>query len=57
MLLFLQVLYTLTEWKWVKTLLCVFFVIHIALSVFGIGVMISLLPKLMNMLEQLMMVL
>ena len=34
MLLFLQVLYTLTEWKWVKTLLGVFFVIHIALSVF-----------------------
>jgi hypothetical protein len=57
MLLLLQVLYTLTNWRWVKTLLGVFFVLHIALSVFGVGVMISLLPKLMNMLQQLFMTL
>lgn len=57
MLLLLQVLYTLTEWKWVKTLLGVVFVLKIALTVFGIGFMISVLPQLMDIIEQLIMTL
>ena len=57
MLLILQVLYTLTGWKWVKTLLGVCFVLKIALTVFGIGFMISVLPQLMNLIKQLFMTL
>lgn len=53
MLLILQVLYTLTGWKWVKTLLGVLFVLKIALTVFGIGLVIAILPQLMNIIEQL----
>ena len=52
MLLILQVLYTLTGWKWVKTLLGVLFVIKIALTVFGIGIAIAIFPELMNMLQE-----
>ena len=55
MLLILQVLYTLTGWKWVKTLLGVCFVLKIALTVFGIGFMISVLPQLMDIIQQLIM--
>ena len=57
MLLILQVLYTLTGWKWVKTLLGVCFVLKIALTVFAIGFMISVLPQLMNLIKQLFMTL
>ena len=57
MLLLLQVLYTLTGWKWVKTLLGVCFVLKIALTVFGIGFMISVLPQLTDIIEQLFMIL
>ena len=57
MLLILQVLYTLTGWKWVKTLLGVCFVLKIALTVFGIGFMVTVLPQLMDIIEQLMMTL
>ena len=53
MLLLLQVLYTLTGWRWVKTLLGVCFVLKIALTVFGIGFIISVLPQLTNIIEQL----
>lgn len=53
MLLFLQVLYTLTGWKWVKTLLGVVFIIDIALTVFGIGIVIAMLPQLMNIFQEL----
>ena len=57
MILILQVLYTLTGWKWVKTLLGVVFVLKIALTVFGIGFIISVLPQLMDIIEQLFMML
>lgn len=57
MLLILQVLYTLTGWKWVKTLLGVLFVIKIVITVFGIGLVIAILPQLMDMIEQLIMML
>ena len=57
MLLILQVLYTLTGWKWVKTLLGVLFVIKIVLTVFGIGIAIAILPQLMDIIEQLIMTL
>ena len=57
MLLLLQVLYTLTGWKWVKTLLGVCFVLKIALTVFGIGFIISVLPQLMDIIDQLFMTL
>lgn len=55
MLLLLQVLYTLTGWKWVKTVLGALFVLKIVLTVFGIGFMISVLPQLMDLIEQLIM--
>ena len=57
MLLILQVLYTLTGWKWVKTLLGILFVIKIVLTVFGIGIAIAILPQLIDMLGQIMMML
>lgn len=57
MLLILQVLYTLTGWKWVKTLLGVLFVLKIVFTVFGIGVIIAILPQLMDIIEQIAMML
>ena len=54
-MLLLQVLYTLTGWKCVKTLLGVVFVLKIALTVFGIGFIISVLPQFMDIIEQLIM--
>lgn len=57
MLLILQVLYTLTGWKWVKTLLGVCFILKIALTVFGIGFLVSVLPQLMDLIEQFFMML
>lgn len=52
-LLFLQVLYTLTNWKWVKTVLGVFFVIWLAEIALATGILISILPSLMDMLSEL----
>ena len=56
-LLFLQVLYTLTNWKWVKTALGIFFVIWLAEIALATGILISILPSLMNILSQLIKVL
>ena len=53
LLLFLQVLYTLTNWKWVKTVLGVFFVIWLAEIALATGILISILPSLMNILSEL----
>lgn len=52
-LLFLQVLYTLTNWKWVKTALGIFFVIWLAEIALATGILISILPTIMNMLSEL----
>ena len=52
-LLFFQVLYTLTNWKWVKTVLAIFFVLWVAEIVFCIGLVFTILPNLMNMLSEL----
>lgn len=53
LILFLQVLYTLTNWKWVKTVLGVFFVIWLAEIALATGILISILPSIMNMLSEL----
>lgn len=53
LLLFLQVLYTLTNWKWVKTVLGVFFVIWLGEIALATGILISILPSLMNILSEL----
>lgn len=53
LLLFLQVLYTLTKWRWVKTALGIFFVIWLAEIALATGILISILPNLMNMLSEL----
>lgn len=53
LLLFLQVLHTLTNWKWVKTVLGVFFVIWLAEIALATGILISILPSIMNMLSEL----
>lgn len=53
LLLFFQVLYTLTNWRWVKTILGVFFVIWLAEIALATGILITILPKLMNMLTEL----
>lgn len=53
LLLFLQVLYTLTSWRWIKTVLGVFFVIWLAEIALATGILISILPNLMNMLSEL----
>ena len=53
LLLFLQVLYTVTNWKWVKTALSIFFVIWLAEIALATGILISILPNLMNMLSEL----
>lgn len=52
-LLFLQVLYTLTSWKWVKTVLGVFFIIWLAEIALATGILISMLPSLMNIISEL----
>lgn len=57
LLLFLQVLYTLTNWKWVKTVLGVFFVIWLAAIALYTGILITILPNLMNILSELIMML
>ena len=56
-LLFLQVLYTLTSWKWVKTVLGVFFVLWLAEIALATGLLITAFPRLMDMLSQLTMML
>ena len=56
-LLFLQVLYTLTSWKWVKTVLGVFFVLWLAEIALATGLLITVFPRLMDMLSQLTMML
>lgn len=53
LILFLQVLYTLTNWKWVKTALGIFFVIWLAEIALATGILISILPSLMNILSEL----
>ena len=53
LLLFFQVLYTLTNWRWVKTVLGVFFVIWLAEIALATGILISILPNIMNMLSEL----
>lgn len=53
LLLFLQVLYTLTNWRWVKSALAIFFVIWLAEIALATGILISILPNLMNMLSEL----
>lgn len=53
LLLFLQVLHTLTNWKWVKTVLGVFFVIWLAEIALATGILISILPSIMDMLSEL----
>ena len=53
LLLFLQVLYTLTNWRWVKSALAIFFVIWLAEIALASGILISILPNLMNMLSEL----
>jgi len=57
LLLFLQVLHTLTNWKWVKTVLGVFFVIWLAEIALATGILITILPNLMNILSELIMML
>ena len=52
-LLFLQLLYTLTNWRWVKTALAIFFVIWLAEIALATGILISILPSIMNMLSEL----
>ena len=52
-LLFLQVLYTLTNWRWVKTALGIFFVIWLAEIALATGILISILPNIMNILSEL----
>lgn len=53
LLLFFQVLYTLTNWRWVKSALAIFFVIWLAEIALATGILISILPNLMNMLSEL----
>ena len=53
LLLFLQVLYTLTNWRWVKTVLAIFFVLWLAEIALATGIIISIFPSLMNMLSEL----
>lgn len=53
LILFLQVLYTLTNWRWVKTALGIFFVIWLAEIALATGILISILPTIMNMLSEL----
>lgn len=53
LILFLQVLYTLTNWKWVKTALGIFFVIWLAEIALATGILLSILPSLMNILSEL----
>lgn len=52
-LLFLQVLYTLTNWKWVKTALAIFFVISLAEIALGTGILITVLPRLIETIKML----
>ena len=54
LLLFLQVLCILTNWKWLKTALDILFVIWLALVT---GTLISIFPCLMNILSELVMML
>lgn len=53
LILFLQVLYTITNWRWVKTVLGVFFVIWLAEIALATGILISVLPSLINILSEL----
>ena len=52
MLLFLQVLYTLTNWRWVKILLGVFFVIDLVVWALATGLIIGMVPDLINMIQE-----
>ena len=45
LLLFLLVLYTITNWKWIKTVLGVLFVIWLVEIALAFGVFISILPS------------